>query len=152
MSLIHGVQPDRSSAYTNPNAGYQGVNMGQQNYQNLLAQGGQPNPWVGAAAGAASGAAMGSAAGPWGAVIGGVAGGAAGYFSDRRLKHDIHEVDEMNGFKLYDFRFISDPMQRLCRGVMADEVQAVRPDAVEEENGFLKVNYQMIGIPFVEVG
>lgn len=153
ISLIQGVQPDRTSAFTNPNAGIQGVNMAQQSYQNMLAQGAQPNPWANALGGAASGAAAGGqVGGGWGSLVGGVVGGAAGYFSDPRLKEDIREVGEMNGFKLFDFRFKSDPLRRLCRGVMADQVQKIKPEAVGEENGFLTVNYEMLGIPFVEVG
>lgn len=151
--LVQAVQPDRTSAYVNPASGYAGQNFALQNYGNLLAQNQQQNnQWSSALGGAASGAtAGGQYGGGWGALIGGVTGGAAGYFSDRKLKYDIREAGEMNGFKLYYFRFISDPLQRLFRGVMADEVQRVRPDAVSEERGFLKVNYAMIGVPFVEV-
>jgi hypothetical protein len=154
LAGVQGVTADRTSAYTSPSAGYAGQNFALQNYANQLNQNAnQGGGWTGALGGAAQGAMYGGQSGSgWGALLGGIAGGAAGYFSDRRLKKDIQEVGEMNGFKLYDFRFISDPDQRLCRGVMADEVQSVRPDAVEEENGWLKVNYQMLGIPFVEVG
>lgn len=152
IPMIQSVQPDRTSAYVNPSSGYAGQNFALQNYQNQLAQANQQNPWAGALTGAAQGASAGSSAGGWGALIGGIAGGAAGYFSDRRLKCDIQEAGEMNGFKLYDFRFISDPLRRLCRGVMADEVQRIRPDAVSEENAYLLVDYAKIGIPFVEVG
>lgn len=152
-SQVQAVQPDRTSAYTNPSAGYAGQNFSLQNYQNLLAQNQQSNnQWGAALGGAANGAVQGGQyGGGWGALVGGVAGGALGYFSDRLLKKDITEVGEMNGHKLYDFRFISDPLQRLCRGVMADEVQRIRPDAVSEENGYKVVNYAAIGIPFVEV-
>lgn len=150
-NMIQSVSPDRTSAYVNPSSGYAGQNFALANFQNQLAANQmQNNQWSSALGGAAQGAiAGGQYGGGWGAVLGGVAGGAAGYFSDRRLKRDIQEVGEMNGFKLYDFRFISDPLKILCRGVMADEVQRVRPDAVSEDQGFLKVDYQKIGIPFL---
>lgn len=153
LSQVQGVTPDRTSAYVNPSAGYAGQNFALQNYSNQLAASqGQNGNWGATLGGAAQGAvAGGQYGGGWGALIGGVAGGAASYFSDPRLKDDITEVGEMNGFKLYDFRFKSDPLRRLCRGVMADEVQRVRPDAVSEEHGFLKVDYNAIGIPFMEV-
>lgn len=81
---IQGVSPDRSSAYSNPNAGYQGQQFALGNYQNLLAQqqaSAGANPWTRAASGAAAGASAGSAAGGWGALAGGVIGGVGGYLS-----------------------------------------------------------------------
>lgn len=154
LAGVQGVTADRTSAYTNPAAGYAGQNFALQNYNNQLAQAnGQNNQWGGALTGAASGATAGAQyGGGWGALIGGVAGGALGYFSDPRLKEDMQPAGEMNGLNLFTFRFKSDPWHRLCRGVDATEVQRVRPDAVSEENGFLKVDYRKLGIPFVEVG
>ncbi len=152
LAGVQSVSADRTSAYTNPAAGYAGQNFALQNYGNQLAQNQGGNNWSSALGGAASGAAAGSAAGPWGALIGGVAGGALGYFSSRELKKDIREAGEMNGFKLYDFKYISDPMQRMFRGVMADEVRAIRPDAVSKENGWEKVDYDKIGVPFICLG
>lgn len=52
FSLLPNVQPDRSQVYTNPNAGYEGQNFAQNNFQNVLAQqqlaAGQGNPWMSA--------------------------------------------------------------------------------------------------------
>jgi hypothetical protein len=83
LLAIQGVQPDRSNAYVNPNAGYLGQQFGLQNYQNLLAQqsasGGGSNPWASALTGAASGAIAGTQINPgYGTVIGAAAGGLYG--------------------------------------------------------------------------
>lgn len=94
----------------------------------------------------------------WGAVgslagtaIGAATGGAA---SDRRLKQHIVPVgqDERTGLGLYEFSYIDDPVGKRYRGVMADEVLNVMPDAViVGEDGFMRVVYDMLGIDFVEV-
>lgn len=157
ISLIQGVQPDRSSAYTNPNAGTQGQNFALNNYQNILAQqqlaGGGRNPWAGAAGGAAQGAATGAqAGGGWGALVGGVLGGVGGYFSDSRLKQDIKEIGDSGipGIPVIQFRYKAYP-QTLFQGVRAEDAQKFKPDCVSEESGYLKVDYRKLGIPFMEV-
>lgn len=69
---------------------------------------------------------------------------AASYFSDRRLKTDIEKIGERpDGIGLYRYRMIDDePDAPLRYGVMADEVEAVMPDAVStHESGYLMVNY-----------
>lgn len=87
-------------------------------------------------------------------ALGSLGGAAIGAFgSDRRLKTDIQPVGthEATGLTLYHFRYRSDP-GRVWRGVMADEAQKVMPGAVHEDrNGFLTVNYALLGIPFEEV-
>lgn len=75
---------------------------------------------------------------------------AAFAMSDRRTKENVHKVGEQNGFNVYEFNFIGD--DRVCRGVMADEVEAVMPGAVIEINGFKHVNYQMIGVDYAYGG
>lgn len=88
--------------------------------------------------------------------IGGLmAGGAKLYtaFSDRRLKQGIVLVgtDERTGLNLYEFAYKDSDGMRY-RGVMADEVEPLFPDAVMYDDlGFASVNYEMLGIPFVEV-
>ena len=65
-------------------------------------------------------------------------------FSDRRLKENIEVIgrDERTGLTLYEFSYIDDPDMRRYQGVMADEVIAVDPHAVEfDEHGFAMVNY-----------
>lgn len=63
--------------------------------------------------------------------------------SDRRLKMDIRKVGKTDdGLNVYTYRYITGgPVQM---GVMADEVEKVKPEAVGEINGFKAVNYGMI--------
>ncbi len=79
----------------------------------------------------------------------GLASTVASIFSDFRLKENINHVGEKNGFNLYDFNYIGNPVR--YRGVMAQEVADVRPDAVTEIGGFLAVNYGAIGLEMVRV-
>ncbi len=60
-------------------------------------------------------------------------------FSDRRLKSNIKRVGtHAIGVGIYEYTMMGMPQ----RGVIAQEVQAVRPDLVERHaNGFLMVNY-----------
>jgi hypothetical protein len=79
-----------------------------------------------------------------GASLFGTAGRMAtgGMFSDRRLKRDIKSLGIMGShdLPLYSFRYVWDDVPRV--GFMADEVAAVRPDAVANDNlGFALVNY-----------
>jgi hypothetical protein len=65
-----------------------------------------------------------------------------GMFSDRRLKRDIKAlgITGSHNLPLYSFRYIWDDVPRV--GFMADEVAAVRPDAVANDNlGFAYVDY-----------
>jgi len=66
-------------------------------------------------------------------------GSAAFMFSDRRLKLDIKRVGtHAIGVGIYEYTMMGMPQ----RGVIAQEVQAVRPDLVKRHtNGFLMVNY-----------
>ena len=60
--------------------------------------------------------------------------------SDVRMKRDIRAVGRLaNGLMVYDFRYLGD--ERLHRGLMAQEVLAYRPEAVEVIDGLLHVNY-----------
>ncbi len=62
-------------------------------------------------------------------------------FSDRRLKSNIVKVGEHEkGFGIYEY----DIFDRRERGVMADEVEKVMPEAVGEIDGFKTVNYGML--------
>lgn len=72
--------------------------------------------------------------------------------SDRRLKKNIRLVgrDERTGLNLYEFQYLDD--DKRYRGVMADEVERVKPEAVVRDNdGYAMVNYGMLGIDMVEV-
>tara|TARA_E500000331_G_scaffold357289_1_gene418527 strand:+ start:486 stop:1526 length:1041 start_codon:yes stop_codon:yes gene_type:complete len=97
--------------------------------------------------------------GDLGALMGGAASLAkAGGFaalSDRRLKENVVEVgvDQRTALTLYEFNYkkeVGDPNIRY-RGVMADEVELVYPEAVGEYNGFKTVHYAMLGIEMKEV-
>lgn len=93
-----------------------------------------------------------------GGLLGGLGGAAAGLaklgvFSDRRLKADVQRigVDERTGLPLYEFAYTAEPGRRYV-GVMADEVQERFPDAVLlDESGFMRVDYDALGIEFKEV-
>jgi hypothetical protein len=80
-----------------------------------------------------------------GASVAGTAASAAAQASDIRLKQDIVFSREENGHKIYEFSYKSEPNVRYS-GVMAQEVLQINPSAVFEENGYYKVNYDMLGI------
>ncbi len=75
------------------------------------------------------------------------AGGAAiaSLLSDIRLKKNIVYSHNENGHKIYEFEYINQPSVRYS-GVMAQEVMKMNPDAVIEESGYYKVNYDMLGL------
>ena len=67
--------------------------------------------------------------------------------SDRRLKQDIERVGTYdNGLPMYEFAYRDAP-ERRYRGVMADDVLKVRPEAViVAADGYQRVNYALLGI------
>lgn len=91
-------------------------------------------------------------AGMFGSLIGAGATYAT-FASDRRLKDNIRycTVDPATELNLYEFNYVSDP-DRTFIGVMADEVAERFPHAVlEQEDGYLAVNYDELGLRMVEV-
>lgn len=79
--------------------------------------------------------------------IGGIIGGAvsiAGAFSDDRLKDNITFVDRrQDGIGYYTFRYLLDGNMYL--GVLATEVERIKPDAVwTDDRGYKHVDYEMI--------
>ena len=65
--------------------------------------------------------------------------------SDIRLKRDIAQVGEHNGINLYRFRYFWSDTTYV--GVMAQEVAAVKPDAVSRgADGYLRVDYARLGL------
>lgn len=73
-------------------------------------------------------------------MIGSLGGAAINRYSDRRLKRDIQRVGTLdNGLPVYLYRMLGSDAPQL--GVMADEVRAVKPDAVKDYGGFLAVDY-----------
>ncbi len=75
-------------------------------------------------------------------------GGGGGRRSDVRLKHDIAllgRLDDGLGF----YRFVYNGGDRTYVGVMAQDVQTVRPDAVVRgSDGYLRVFYDKLGVKF----
>tara|TARA_R110002020_G_scaffold7935_8_gene32607 strand:+ start:83 stop:1258 length:1176 start_codon:yes stop_codon:yes gene_type:complete len=82
------------------------------------------------------------------AQIAGLLGSAAGAYgqfaSDVRIKENVKHVGVENGHNIYEFNYLEQPTR--YRGVMAQEVAAIQPDAVKEDNGILSVDYGAIGI------
>ena len=75
--------------------------------------------------------------------------GAAAIKSDFRLKENIKLVGEHNGYQLYEFNYKGEKGR--YRGVMAQEVEEITPEAVVEVNGFKAVRYDMINVPFERI-
>ena len=96
----------------------------------------------------------GSFLGDVGGFLGGAAAAKTAFFpSDRKIKENIKEVgvDQRTALTLYEFNYIGDTTRRF-RGVMADEVELVYPEAVEDTDlGFKAVRYDLLGIEFKEV-
>jgi endosialidase-like protein len=70
--------------------------------------------------------------------------------SDIRLKEDITPLARLdNGLELYRFRYKGGDRTTYV-GVMAQEVQKIKPDAVwREHSGYLVVNYDRLGLKFM---
>ena len=90
----------------------------------------------------------GSPLGDIGGFLGGAAAAKTAFFpSDRKIKENIKEVgvDQRTALTIYEFNYIGDTTRRF-RGVMADEVELVSPDAVEDTDlGFKAVRYDLLG-------
>jgi hypothetical protein len=75
-------------------------------------------------------------------------GGGGGRHSDIRLKHDIVWLGRLdNGLGFY--RFAYNGSEKAYVGVMAQEVETIRPDAVTRgRDGYLRVYYDKLGLTF----
>ena len=75
-------------------------------------------------------------------------GGGGGRRSDIVLKHDITLLGHLdNGLGFYRFSYVGS--ERAYVGVMAQEVQAVMPEAVVRgRDGYLRVFYDKLGLEF----
>jgi hypothetical protein len=90
-----------------------------------------------------------------GGVLGGLLNSAAqgasmaAMMSDRRLKTEIRKVGEAtDGLGIYDWKWKADPNGPTVRGVLADEVEKLRPWAFAKNfrgDGFNGVNYAALG-------
>lgn len=72
----------------------------------------------------------------------------AGTFSDIRLKENIRYLGHEKGHAIYSFNYIQDPDKIPYRGVMAQEVQHYRPDAVVHKGEYMAVDYAKLGLEF----
>jgi len=79
---------------------------------------------------------------------GGHRGGGGGRRSDVRLKHDITLLGHLpDGLGFY--RFVYNGGRTAYVGVMAQEVQTIRPDVVTRgSDGYLRVDYDRLGLKF----
>jgi hypothetical protein len=79
---------------------------------------------------------------------GGRGGGGGGRRSDIAVKHDVRLLGHLdNGLGFY--RFSYNGSDKAYVGVIAQEVQAIRPDAVTRgADGTLRVRYERIGVKF----
>ena len=75
-------------------------------------------------------------------------GRGGGRRSDIRLKHDTVLLGHLdNGLGFYRFRY--NDSDKIYVGVMAQEVQRVRPDTVSQDrDGMLRVRYDLLGVKF----
>jgi hypothetical protein len=67
-----------------------------------------------------------------------------GSWSDVRMKENITPVGTEKGFNIYEFNYLGGTQR--YQGVLAHEVYETHPEAVGEREGFLTVNYDMLGI------
>jgi len=81
-----------------------------------------------------------------GRSFGGRGGGFGSHRSDIRLKHDIALLGRLdNGLGFY--RFSYNGGNKVYVGVMAQEVQSIKPDAVVRgRDGYLRVYYERLGL------
>src|SRR5271166_550217 len=79
---------------------------------------------------------------------GGHRGGGGRRRSDMRLKHDIVLVGRLSDCLGY-YRFVYNGGHTAYVGVMAQEVRMVAPEAVlRGADGYLRVSYDLLGLPF----
>lgn len=65
----------------------------------------------------------------------------APFFSDRRLKHDIHRIGKTNdGQPIYSFKYNGDDRTQI--GLMAQDVEKKHPEAVGLAGGYKTVDYE----------
>jgi len=166
-SLLSGAQQKALTEY--------GQNFGTNEYQNSLSNvAGLTNLGYGAASNQANSisnlygnlgntlaqtyAAKGQAASSLlgGAMSGGASVAGAAMLSDINLKQNIKYTGKKSkdGFNIVEFNYNNrsglDTTKRY-RGVIAQEVESLRPEAVIEENGFKKVDYSQLDVKMEEI-
>lgn len=64
------------------------------------------------------------------------------FFSDRRLKYDIRRVGHTDdGLPIYKFKYKGDPKEQTHIGLMAQDVEKEKPEAVGLSGGYKTVDY-----------
>ncbi len=75
---------------------------------------------------------------------------AGGLFSDKRLKSNVVKLGTHKGFNIYSWTWnkLAETLglNGSSYGVLAQEVQKIEPNAVNNRNGYLTVNYKMLGV------
>jgi hypothetical protein len=71
--------------------------------------------------------------------------------SDVHAKENIEYVGRKNGYKIYDFNYKGRPER--YRGVMAQDIRRVKPEAVSVgADGLLRVDYSQLGFDMQQLG
>lgn len=149
-AMTSGSQVQNPTFSSGGNSGTQPVDYANLVNQNYQAQVGQANART-----AANNATTSGIFGLGGSLLGaaGSAGGFGSLFaglSDKNAKQDIRHIGEENGYPIYEFAYKAEPSKRYI-GVMAQDVQKIKPEAVVETDEGLKVYYGMIGVQMREV-
>ena len=86
----------------------------------------------------------------WGSLVPIAVPVLGGLLSDRRLKTNIVPREtRSDGLRIYEFSFRG--FAKRWRGLIAQEVLQTHPEAVvEDEKGFLTVNYNILGVTLTE--
>ena len=123
-----------------------GANMAFAN-RGAMSRGGMPGGFGGAGM-RGGGFGGGGMRGGGGGFRGGGGRGGGGRRSDMRLKHDIVLIGRLDDGLGY-YRFVYNGGHTAYVGVMAQEVETVMPEAVTRgADGFLRVSYDRLGLPF----
>jgi len=77
---------------------------------------------------------------------------AGAIFSDKRLKSNVRKIGAYKGHNIYSWAWnsLAKALFGLTGhsfGVMAQEVKESNPEAISEDRGYMKVNYDLLGIP-----
>lgn len=76
--------------------------------------------------------------------------GLSSLFSDENLKENIKLVGKENGHNVYKWAWnklaSTLGLTGESRGVIAQQVKATNPEAISYKDGFMQVNYEMIGV------
>jgi len=80
----------------------------------------------------------------------GLKAAAIGGFSDPRLKKNMHYIGDRNGHRWYAWKWNKQAeklgLKGESEGVIASQVLEYMPEAIGERDGFITVNYEMLGV------